>query len=67
MKLSYALKNAADVSAAIRRKRGVAARERMPREQLEHYQWQRLAELVAHASANSKFYREHYGGRIGAM
>jgi phenylacetate-coenzyme A ligase PaaK-like adenylate-forming protein len=64
MTLGYAVKNLADVRRAIGLAREDPARERWPRERIEALQRERLGELVEHASAHSRFYRAHYGGRI---
>jgi phenylacetate-coenzyme A ligase PaaK-like adenylate-forming protein len=41
------------------------ARERWSRARIEAFQYERLAELVVHASRHSAFYRKLYGGSAG--
>ena len=48
------------------RARHEVVRERWSRAELDAYQRQRLAALVAHASTRSRFYKAHYGGSIAA-
>lgn len=64
MRFGYALKNFADVTAAVTSSRVSAERERWSRERLETFQRERLGELVEHATSRSTFYREHYGSVI---
>jgi phenylacetate-CoA ligase len=63
--ISFGARLATLAGAMIRAGRG-AARERWSRDELDAYQRERLATLVAHASTRSRFYERQYGGSIGA-
>jgi phenylacetate-CoA ligase len=56
--MSYRVKRAIDVARALKASRVLAERERWPRERLDAYQRERLAELVRHAAAHAPYYRE---------
>jgi phenylacetate-coenzyme A ligase PaaK-like adenylate-forming protein len=56
--MSYKVKRVIDVGRALKEGRALAERERWPRERLEAYQRERLAELVRHAVAHAPYYRE---------
>jgi phenylacetate-CoA ligase len=66
MKTIYTFRNAMDVALALAASGKAKERERWPRERIRDYQQQQLGALVEHASTNSPFYRELYGGRIAA-
>ncbi len=61
MSLTYQRKRLADFAAAAKLSRDLSARERWPRERLAAFQQDRLDELVHHAVANSRYYRERIG------
>lgn len=56
----------ADVAGGLRLARGLAERERWPRERLRRYQQERLEAVVRHAAESSPFYRERLAGVVGA-
>ena len=63
--MGYRMKRLQDFARGVRLARALAERERWPRERLEAFQQQRLAELARHAAARSPFWRERLrAGRI---
>ena len=58
MRLGYQRRRLADVVAGARSARGLAERERWPRERLVAHQQERLRELIAHAKRHSPFWSE---------
>jgi phenylacetate-CoA ligase len=57
--MGYRIKRLQDMARALRASKGeLAERERWPRERLERFQRDRLAELARHASTHSPFWRE---------
>jgi phenylacetate-coenzyme A ligase PaaK-like adenylate-forming protein len=61
MKIGYR-RRLADFAWRLRLQREFAKHERQPREELRHYQQQRLESVVRHAAAHSQFYRERLAG-----
>ena len=61
---TYSWTRLQDVARAARIYRDMQQRERWPRQDIDAFQRERLASLVAHASEQSPFYRELYGGRL---
>jgi phenylacetate-CoA ligase len=59
---TYPLKRLRDVAHAVGIHKQMQQRERWPRERMQAYQRERLAQIVRHARAHSPFYRELYGG-----
>jgi putative adenylate-forming enzyme len=59
-KLGYELKRLGDFARTLVLDRGMRARERWTRHELERYQRQQLAKLVRHARTHSPFYAERY-------
>ena len=62
--MSYSWKRFQDVVRAARTHRDMQPREWWPRHRIDAFQRERLADLVAHASRHSPFYRELYGGEL---
>jgi len=64
MKIGYR-RRLADFAGRLRLQREFAKHERQPREELRHYQQQRLESVVRHVAAHSQFYRERLAGFVG--
>jgi putative adenylate-forming enzyme len=64
MKIGYR-RRLADFAGGLRLQREFAKHDRQPREELRHYQQQRLESVVRHAAAHSQFYRERLAGVVG--
>jgi phenylacetate-CoA ligase len=56
--MGYRLKRLQDTVRGVREAKGLAERERWPRERLERFQQEKLAELAAYAMDRSAFWRE---------
>jgi phenylacetate-coenzyme A ligase PaaK-like adenylate-forming protein len=56
--MGYRLKRLQDFARGVRESRALAERERWPRERLERFQGERLAELARYAAEHSPFWRE---------
>ena len=64
MKIGYRHR-LADFAGGLRLSREMAKHERQPREDLEHYQQQRLESVVRYAARHSPYYRERLAGVVG--
>ena len=63
--MGYRTKRLQDFARGVRQSRALADRERWPRERLERFQHERLAELAGYAAAHSPFWRERLpSGRV---
>lgn len=62
MRLRYGTARLADALRALRTARQLAPRERWSRQRLAEHQRRALHTLIAHATAHSAFYRDHYAG-----
>ena len=63
--MSYRTKRLQDFARGVRESRALTERERWPRERLERYQDERLAELAGYAAERSPFWRERLpAGRV---
>jgi phenylacetate-CoA ligase len=63
--MGYRMKRLQDFARGVRHSKELAGRERWPRERLERFQQEHLAELARHAAAQSPFWRERLAsGRL---